>query len=241
MAVAYDAESESHAGTTGSLSEASFSWTHSPSGTARGVVVFVFSTGNTTNQATGVDYGGVSLTEVSGGTAVDSAGETGVCTAYFLGASLPSGNQTITVARNNNSTGMYAVAFTVTAANDTEVYEAGIALLQGDGTLAEQSVDDGTPGTNSLRFAGLNSGLPDVPSAGANSTSGPSIDVGARVIASVYETTAGQGSRNVGFSSGTSDDRAAVHLAVRELTGGGGFSPWWASAARARIIGAGVH
>lgn len=34
----------------------------------------------------------------------------------------------------------------------------------------------------------------------------------------VRETTAGQGSRPVGFSYGTSDDRAAVHLAVREVS-----------------------
>jgi hypothetical protein len=33
----------------------------------------------------------------------------------------------------------------------------------------------------------------------------------------VRETTAGQGARSVGFTSGTSDDVAAVHLAVSEL------------------------
>jgi hypothetical protein len=46
-------------------------------------------------------------------------------------------------------------------------------------------------------------------------------DFGARIVALCRETTAGQGSRSVGWSSGASDDRAAVYVAVYETSGSG--------------------
>jgi hypothetical protein len=130
---------------------------------------------------------------------------------------------------------MYAVAVTVTAATDTQVHTGGIVLVQTDGTCAEVSVTDGqSSGPDSMRFAGINSGLssvvdltpPATPglnvlSDGASSTLLHSITVTGgtptRSCAVVRETTAGIGSRSVGFLSTTSDDRAAVHLAVREV------------------------
>ena len=213
MAVAHSATSESHAA-TGSQNQASFSWTHTQTGTPQGVVVFVHVMNSATDTVTSVTYGGTSMTRVSGGAAVDSAGEPGRTDLFFLGSGLATGNQTITVNRTNNANIMYATAATVTAATDTEV--TGIILLQGDGTMAEQSVNDGSPGTNSVRYAGAFSGLNAPPTVGANSTLLQSIDVGNQTAALVRETTAGQGSRLVGFTT-ASDDRAAVHVAVREL------------------------
>lgn len=215
MAVAHSASSESHTGTGGSVSQASFSWTHIQTGTPQGVLVFVHVTNNATDTVTSVTYGTVTLTRVPGGAAVDAAGEPGRTDLFFAGTGLPTGNQTITVNRLNNTRIMYATAATVTAATATNVL--GIVLLEGDGTLAQQNVDDGSPGTNSLRYAGAFSGLNAPPAAGANSTLLQSIDVGNQTAALVRETTAGQGSRPVGFSSGTTDDRAVVHVAVREL------------------------
>lgn len=215
MAVAFDASAESHTtGTTGSVSQASFSWTHAPVGTPAGILVFVFTNANTA-LISSVTYGGTSMNAVSGGMAADTTTEPGRCTAYFLGSSIPTGNQTVQVNRTNNTTAMYAVSVSVTADRNTEA--VGPVLLQNDGTLAEQNVDDGSLGTNSVRFAGINSGLGTAPSAGANSTIMQTFAYSARSVSTVRETTAGQGSRPVGFSSGTSDDRAAVHLAVREV------------------------
>jgi hypothetical protein len=215
MAVLFDAFSESHTGTSGSASQASFSWTHTPVGTPAGVLVFVATNANSA-LITSVTYGGVAMTAVSGGEAIDTGGEPGRMTAYFLATGIPTGARTVTVTRTNNTTVMYAVAITVTADSTPEVYEAGIVLLENDGTLAVQAVDDGSPGTNSLRFAAINSGLSSVPAAGTGSTVLGGVDFGARVVQVVRETTGGEGSRDVGFSSATSDDRAAVHLAVRE-------------------------
>lgn len=216
MAVAHSAASESHTGTTGSTNQAAFSWTHTQTGTPRGVVVFVSTFASVTDLITSVTYGGVALTRLSGGSAQDAAGELGRMDAFFLGSGLSAGNQTITVNRTNNATVMYAAAATVTAGADTAVPTQTIVLLQGDGTLTVQSVNDTSPGQNSVRYAGSYSGLGSPPPAGTGSTLLNSIDIGAYGSALVRETTAGQGARNVGFNS-ASDDRAVVHLAIREL------------------------
>lgn len=217
MAVTFDIATESSASDIGSASEASFTWSHNanPGGGQGGVLIFTFVNANADN-ATSVTYGGVGLTAVTNGRAVDTVNETGDCKAWFLGTGVPSAGQTVVVNRTNNSNVMYGVAITVFSSIDTEV--TGVALLQENQALAEQSIDDGSPGTNSLRFAGTNSGLATHPAAGANSTEAhffpnPSAQ---RSISTVRETTGGQGSRSVGFSAST-DDVAAVHLAVREI------------------------
>lgn len=214
MSVAHDAVTESHTGTTGSVSQASFSWTHTPAGTPKGVLVYVFNTSSGTDIVTGVTYGGVPMTAVSGGLAADTVGEPGNCKAYFLGTNIPTGNQTVTVSRTNNANELYAVAITVTATTDTKV--TGVTVQQGDQTPAQASVNDGSPGTNSVRYAGAHYGGAAIPVAGANSTALVGIDFGARTVGVVRETTAGQGARSVGFAD-VSDDWACVLLAVVEV------------------------
>lgn len=218
MAVAHDLATESHTGTTGSASQDNFNWSHGGASSVAGVIVFVMTVANAAD-IIAVRYGNLNLAPVPGGQAIDTTTEPGRCNAYFGGRGVPGGTQTVNVDRVNNADVMYAVACTVTAgANlDTAVHEAGIVLLENDGTLAEQSVTDGSPGTNSLRYAGCFTGLQTLPTAGASSTLLQSIDLGATGGVVVRETTAGQGARNVGFSSGTSDDRACVHLAIKEV------------------------
>lgn len=217
-AVAFDAVAESHTATPFSTSAASFSWSHNPVGTPRGVIVFVFNMNNTGDDALSVTYDGTSVPAVSGGEAADTvAGEAGRCVAFFLGSSVPTTDPaTVVVNRNNNANIMYAISVTVTAATDTEVYTAGILLEQQDQTLGEESITDNSPGTNSLRVLGLYSGLSSVPGVGASTTLNIGGDAGAFVAASYRETTPGQGARSLGASSGTSDDVAGVYFAVRE-------------------------
>jgi len=214
MAVAHSAASESHTGTTGSTNQAAFSWTHTQTGTPQGVLVFVTTFNSTASLITGVTYGSIALQRVSGAIAQDAAGEPGRVDLFFSSKILPTGNATITVNRTNNATTLYASAATVTAARPIEC--TGVVLVEGDGTLAQVNIDDGTPGTNSLRYAAAYSGLASPPPAGANSTLLNNIDIGQYGAALCRETTAGQGSRPVGFAA-ASDDRAAIHVAVREL------------------------
>jgi hypothetical protein len=217
VAVAHDASVESHTGTTGSTSAATYTWTHTVVGVPRGILIFAFTNANADNNLS-VDYGGVDIPKVPNAQAIDTATEPGRCTAFFRGTGIPSGNQTVTVTRANNANTCYAVSISVTAGNDTTVPPGSIVLLNDNQTLAEQSVDDGSPGANSVRYAGIWSGLAAGGPTGANSTALQSIILGSAAgMQTVRETTAGQGARSVGFTSATSDDVAAVHLAVSEI------------------------
>jgi hypothetical protein len=217
MAVGHDFASESHTGTTGSISQASFSWSHNPLGTPKGVLVFVINLVSPGAIAGPVTYDGADVPAAFGGYADDSTGEPGNASAFFLGSGVPTTDPaTVVVTRVNNTDELWAVCITVTAATDTATHSA-VVVLQNDGTLAEQSITDGSPGTDSLRYAGGFSGLPSPPAVGANSTLLHNFDTGAQTAAVCRELFAGQGARNVGFSSGTVEDRAFIHLAVKEV------------------------
>lgn len=221
MAVAFDAATESHTGTAASVSETSFTFQHNPVGTPRGILVFTFVAGSATEQVTGVTYDGEALTAVSGGSAADTSTEPGRCTAWFKGSGINTTDPAdVVVSRTSNTNAVYAVCYSVTAVADTEVYEAGVVLLQENGTLTVQSVDDGSPGTDSVRFAGVQYGGTAGLTAGVGSTLDHAIvydnDPNSTQAGAVHETTAGQGARDVGFAM-ASDDRAAVHLAIREV------------------------
>jgi hypothetical protein len=214
VAVTHDAASESHTGTSGAASVASFSWSHTPAGTPRGVVVYCFNTSASTDIFGVVTYGGVTMTAVPGGTAADTANEPGRCKAYALGSGIPTGTQTVVVNRTNNTNVTYATVVTAAAATATEI--TGVTVRENNQAGVELSIDDGSlTGTNSLRLAGAFYGGASPPPAGASSTLLTSIDLGALGCAVVRETTLGTGARDVGFAS-SNDDWAAVYLAIRE-------------------------
>lgn len=221
MAVAHDAASESAVST----SAASFSWTHTPVGTPRGAIVFVLSI-QSTGDDTGVTYGGAAMTLIGSGSDTDT--EPGTVRCYYLD-NVASGAQSIVVSRVNDATQMMGMAATVTAGAATDAYAGGMVTCGGNqqntgsnssgtGTAAsgEKSVDDGSPGTDSVRYAAYYSGSATPIAAGANSTLLNNHDFTSFGWSMVRETTAGQGARNVGVTTGTTDDRAAVHIAVRE-------------------------
>lgn len=223
MAVSFQtgAASESHTGTAGSISEASFSWAHTPVGTSRGVLVFVISALSATGKAISVTYDGVSVPEIAAAKASTATAEAGTCQTFFLGSGVPTTDPpTVVVNRTNDVTEVFAICATVDALTDTEVHEPGIVLVEGITTVIQKSVDDGSPGTDSLRFAAGFFGHTSPPGPGADSNQMHGIDMGAFGASGARELVAGQGSRSVGFSSG-SDDNAAVHLAVREVAAGG--------------------
>jgi len=217
MAIAHDAVSESHTGTTGSASQASFTWNHIPSGTPKGILIFTFTNANA-DDATSVTYGGVNVPAVSGGRTSCSSTEAGDCKTWFLGSGIPTGTQAVVVNRNNNANVMYAVAISVTAATAITSVQGVVLQTSGASTTApaQQSVDDGSlSGSNSLRYAGCNYGGSAIPVTGAASTALVGIDYGTRTTGVVRETTAGTGARSVGFTD-AADDVAAVHLAIIE-------------------------
>ena len=166
---------------------------------------------------------------MAGGRAVDAAGEPGDCKSWFLGSGLPTTTTTVRINRTNDATVMYAVAITVTASGATEVHLAGIVLRKVTKPPRNSPLLTAPQAPTRLRYAGGYSGLADIVTAfiqGANSTALVGIDVGARVANTVRETTAGQGSRSVGFVGSGSDDLAAVHLAIKESAVAGGADPY---------------
>lgn len=219
MSLGFDVGSESHTGTVGSISEASFTWSHNPvlGGAApKGILIYVINLVSAANIVSSITYDGTTIPLVAGGEASAPSGETGYCSVYFLGSGCPATDPSnVVVNRTNNTDELWAVCMTLTAATDTVT--TGILLLEGSGTLDEQNVDDGSPGTNSMRFAGGFSGLNANPTIGANTSLVQGFDTGNQVAHVGRESVVGQGSRPVGFSSGTTATRAHVYVAVREL------------------------
>ena len=215
-AIAHGTASESHGGSTPSLNQASYSWSHVPAAVPRGVLVFTFQ-GAATNEVSAVSYGGVALSSVVGGRAVDTAGVTGEVKTWFLGSGIPGAagvGQTVLVTRTNNANPHYAIAITLTADADTQVIGTPV-LLQNDGALAEQSVDSG--GTFAQRYAAVYRSNSATAAPGANSTAVHHLNNGFREFGVVMETLPGSGARLVGFLDAASDDRAAVHVSIGEV------------------------
>lgn len=132
MAVAFDAFNSGAAG-TGNLS-----WTHTPVGTPRAVIVTIGQGGGGSNvdEVTSVTYGGVAMTEISGSPQLhEDAGGTddGANYVYFLGSNIPTGAQTVEVTVSGAHV-KRATSTTLTASADTEVIDADSSLNGALGT-----------------------------------------------------------------------------------------------------------
>jgi hypothetical protein len=89
----------------------SISFTHTPVGTPRGVIV-LYSCESSTDTATAVTYGGNSLTQV--GSTITGTGNVSI---WFLGSSIPTGAQTVAVT-NSKGADKRTVCVTLTGAAD---------------------------------------------------------------------------------------------------------------------------
>lgn len=215
MTVALDASSST--GATGQTADAS--WTHTPVGTPKGVIVLVSQVNgggsNPPDQVVGITYGGVALTRLTT-TAVQKTGDGVRGYAYFLGSSIPTGAQTVAV--DVNSSGAYAAfAWTVTADTDTEIVDW------------EQAAGNMSPGaTAELNLASRTCFVVEVWASEASSlanttpktgwTSSYEVDFGVNSGGSYkYDTI---GSANVTPGTSTSDMMSIIGLAVSEVVGG---------------------
>jgi hypothetical protein len=188
---------------------------------ARAGIVFV-ATHGAGDLITGVTWNGTSMTRLY--RAADTDTEPGSVVAYFLDNVT---NGTITVSRTNSAVVTVGYAASISAASACAAYQTITRVSSTQNTNADTSttgigasdevaVDDGSPGTNSMRFACHYTGAATPVAAGTNSTGLQLLDSTAFGSRFVRETTAGQGSRNVGFATGTTDDWALVAVAVRE-------------------------
>ena len=218
MAVSFDVATQSSTSTNPGQSVASFNWSHTGSASAKFAVVHVLGD-SATDHISNVTYGGVSMTPVPSGLALDAAGEPGFAKSYylFIPPTTKTGTQTVVVSCTNNANDKWAVCQTFLG-SATKVLAPGTTILvQGDAAYAEKTPTDGSPGSNSIRVAcGYYGGNTPAP-AGTNSTGDFTLDSGFYGYSVCHETVAGQGARSVGFTNATSDDQASVHFAVAEL------------------------
>lgn len=206
MTVAHDDASELEFSTADPAT-----FTHTPVATPRGVVVWI---GHTTDvdRIAGVTYGGVAMTRIL--SMAHSAGEAVRGYIYFLGSSIPTGAQTVSVDSDGSAGLKHASCATVTASADTVVNVSG--SLNADQADPQIAVDTGS--TSSLRYFGIGTGL-NAPS-GLTLISGMTAihdaDLGA--VSSVFarQTTAAAGSVTVGWTA-ASDDVAMIAIGVEEV------------------------
>ena len=215
MAIAFIAEA--HNTTIGSFDGSGLRTigTVSPGGgvTPDWVLVLVIDN-SSSNVSSGATYGGVSLVEIPAATTRDSLTELGGVNAYFLAnGGWGSGDQSAVLQGSALASAGIACCI-VGSGSSPEI--AGIVLERNNQTLSEENVGDGGSSTNSLRFAALFSGS-SAATVGSNTTEIFQVTTGGTTCqAFARETTAGTGSRPVGFDNAGTDDVAAVYLCVRD-------------------------
>jgi len=210
MAVAHDAATES---ATWSDTPDPFTFSHTPVGTPRGVLVLIVHRESADEIDGVVSYGGVAMARVV--TAVDTVGEACRSYAYFLGEGVPAGTQTVSIAHVATAAATKkAVCITVTAAGSTEIGASGIA--QGDQADPQIALDTTTE--SSLRYCCIFSGLPNETDLTMLSgmTAVHSLDRGANVDRQDRQTSPASGSFTIGYTA-ASDDVAMVAVAIQEM------------------------
>lgn len=208
--IAFDAASEGTGTTT-------LSWSHVPAGTPRGVFVFCMANTAATDVFSGATYGGTAMTQINN--AGDALGEPGFTEAYFLGASIPTGTQTVVCTISSGTTAKHGVAITVTAASNTQT--AGTASC----TVAVDTDDPSCSITGitgaSYAAAAMHNGQNAEASttAGSGFTISHSYDYGTQTTASERRTAQlGSGNQTVGFITAAADDVAMVAVAIEQTT-----------------------
>lgn len=217
MTVSLIRSAESHTGTTGSVSQASYTWALGIAGDApRGVVVFTMQGVLAADAVTAVTYGGVALTKVTGGAAADTVTEPGRVTTWLLGASVPSGAQSVVVTRTSNTATCYGVGFLLGGSAAIVSYGTPGYMME-NGAAVALTINPGT--ATSIVLAALYTGGSTAPTASTGMTLAQTLSGSyAYAFGAAYETTPTTGSRARGLVAAT-DDLAYVVCAFREVAG----------------------
>jgi len=186
------------------------SWTHTPLGTPKGVLVWAVTV--TGDVPVSVTYGGTAMALVA--TADHSTGETGAVHAYFLGSSVPTGAQTIAIDAGASGAAGYAVSLTATT--DTEVLDSD-ATINSD-SVADPSVTLSLAGRSAFAAIGFKSGQDDVTgiAPNANWTAQIEEDAGISTVGVYIYDVVSTADVTAGWTQ-TADDAIAVAVAVAEV------------------------
>lgn len=203
MTVAFDATSGSAALVNTATTA---TWTHTPVGTPAAVCVLIPQDGSA-DQVSGVTYGGVALTRVRR----DARTTTEACSSYiyFLGATIPTGAQTVGVT-STGTAAKWPQVITWTAADDCAVTSQAGADA---GIIANPSVTLTPPrqaGCAYVNASGLNAPV-STPESGT--TQAAARDLGTTSGHIGYKTTGG--TTTIGWTS-SSDDVCHSAIAITE-------------------------
>jgi hypothetical protein len=209
MAVAFDASSESAEFTT--TSPATF--THTPVGTPAGVVVGVVQADDPNAFVTGVTYGGTAMELV--GVAEDTSGEESVVNLYFLGAGIPAGAQTVSIAHTGTASQKWAAALSVTAATDTEI-GSGQALNENAANPGRRTSSKYEQMVVGILFRG---GATPTPGTGVTSTQTHDFVTGGMSGTFAYQTTPAVGVFSMAFTQSDNNNAFAL-VGVQEAVAG---------------------
>lgn len=224
MTVAYD---------TASFNTSTFttdtSWTHTPVGTPRCVIVLVFDYTYTGGDViSGVTYGGVAMTQMAlspvnftMGSEADSR-----IFAYFLGTGIPSGAQTvlIDVGPGGFAVGAKAAAITCTAAGDTTVEDTSTNESTTGTTAPSVAL---TIATESLCFGALIDAADTVAEItnDAGFTGIGTIDFGNECGVWSRANAVTSSNQTVSWTTSTSKEFGAFGVAIKEIAGAGVWTP----------------
>ncbi len=198
-------------------------WTHTPVGTPRGIVVLCVGTGGV-DQFISATYGGVSMNEVSGSPNVLSGGEGGNVSVFFLGSSIPTGAQTVSVSVEADGLGNKRCgAISLTASANTEVVDSD-ATINSD-AVSNPSTTLSLGGRASFAAISFFSGINNVDNMAplSNWTSRLEHDFGSDTAGWYTYDTIGTSDVTAGWTQGT-EDAAAIAVAISEVqavVGGG--------------------
>ncbi len=222
--VAFDAFSAEDAPGVGAPS-----WTHTPVGTPRCVIVFIPQDG-TTDEISGVTYGGTAMTEMTGSPNLLTTGEGGGVHGFFLGASVPTGAQTV-AATGDAGAIKWGYAITLTAAADCELVDTDATIQSA--SQADPTVTLSLSGRTSFAaiggYSGQNASTSTTPFTDWNSR-GEGSNTTESVLSYTYDIVS-----TTDVSAGwtqTANDAVMIAVAVSEVAAGG-------TACRMSLLGVG--
>jgi hypothetical protein len=210
LTVAYDAFTASSTFTD----DASFN--HTPVGTPKAVIVWITQTSSGADRIAGVTYGGVAMTEVSGSPVLQTGGEFGAVYCYFLGSSIPTGTQSVSIDTTTTTNNFKACCITLTASADTEIVDVDATI--NSTSLANPSVTLSLGGRTCFCAIGFYSGQNAVTGVTplTSWTSREETDRGSQTTGCYTYDTIGTADVTAGWTQ-TADDAIAIAIAVSEI------------------------
>lgn len=221
--IAHGAASRSHAtDALGHTAASAFTWTHTPTGTPKGVVVAITQPLGSTDEVSAVTYGGVALSRVR--STARTTTEAMRVYLYFLGSGIPTGAQTVSVTSTGTTAKQgHCFTMTTTDGSDTVVDADNGSDL---GIIANPSLTVTHSGTlNSWVGYGIHgyggAAVPNLTASAArqaNLTLGFGHDPGAATAETYYRTGAAAASSSTyGYTTLASDDQVIAALVVKPL------------------------